>query len=157
DEFLQRPHQEARHPRGYVGNQEIAFADFTHLPTRCQFIAFMPQWDFLNFLADKARRYPTFQLHMNAEVTDLIEVRGRVVGVRARTPDGELEVRSPLTVACDGRHSILRDRAGLTVHNLGAPIDVLWMRLPRRDTDPDQPLGRFDRGRIFIMLFRGDY
>jgi len=157
DEFLQRPHQEARQPRGYIGNVEIAVADFTHLPTKCQFIAFMPQWDFLDFMVEKARKYPSFHLRMRTEATDLIEERGRVVGVRAKSPEGEIEVRAPLTVGCDGRRSVVRERAGLTVRDLGAPIDVLWMRLPRRDSDPDQPLGRFDRGRIFIMLFRGDY
>jgi 2-polyprenyl-6-methoxyphenol hydroxylase-like FAD-dependent oxidoreductase len=157
DEFLRRPHQEARQPSGFVGNVELAFADFTHLPTRCQFIAFMPQWDFLDFMVEHARKYPTFHLRMNAEVEELIEHGGRIAGIRARTAGGPLEVRAPLTVGCDGRHSVVRERAGLTVHNLGAPIDVLWMRLSRHDSDPDQPLGRFDRGRIFIMLFRGDY
>ena len=157
DEFLQRPHQEARQLRGYIGNVEIAFADFTHLPTQCKFIAFMPQWDFLDFMVEKARKYPSFHLRMRTEATDLIEERGRVVGVRAKSPEGELEVRAPLTIGCDGRRSVIRERAGLTIRDLGAPIDVLWMRLPRRASDPDQPLGRFDRGRIFIMLFRGDY
>jgi len=157
DEFLARPHQEARQPRGFVGNTEIAFADFTHLPTKCRFIAFMPQWDFLDFISEKARRLPTFHLHMQAEVDELIEENGRIMGVRAKTPEGRLEIRAPLTVGCDGRRSVVRERAGLTVHELGSPIDVLWMRLSRRDTDPDQPLGRFDRGRVFIMLFRGDY
>jgi 2-polyprenyl-6-methoxyphenol hydroxylase-like FAD-dependent oxidoreductase len=157
DEFLARPHQEARQPRGFIGNAEIAFADFTHLPTKCKFIAFMPQWDFLDFMSDHARRFSTFHLRMRNEVDELIEEGGRVVGVRAKTPDGPLEVRAPLTVGCDGRHSLVRERAGLTIHELGAPIDVLWMRLSRRDSDPDQPLGRFDRGRVFIMLFRGDY
>lgn len=157
DEFLARPHQEARKPTGVVGDTPVAVADFTHLPTRCKFIAFMPQWDFLDFLADRARRYPTFRLRMRAEATGLIEENGRVVGVRATTPDGPLEVRAALTVGADGRHSVVREKAGLTVHDLGSPIDVLWMKLPRRDGDPDQPLGRFDRGRVFVMLFRGDY
>jgi 2-polyprenyl-6-methoxyphenol hydroxylase-like FAD-dependent oxidoreductase len=158
DEFLARPHQKAFQPRGYVGGVEVAFADFTHLPTHCKFIAFMPQWDFLDFMAEHAKKYPTFSLLMQAEVTDLIEDGwGRVHGVRATTPDGPIEVRAALTVGCDGRHSVVRQRAGFDVKSLGAPIDVLWMRLSRQPTDPDQPLGRFDRGSVFIMLFRGDY
>src|SRR4051794_12507054 len=157
DEFLQRPHQEARVLTGVVGDVPVPVADFTHLPTRCRFIAFMPQWDFLNFLADHARRFPAFYLHMEGNVTDLIEEEGRVVGVRATTTSGPLEVRAQLTVGADGRHSTVRRQAGLEVENLGAPIDVLWMRLSRRPEDPDQPLGRFDSGRVFVMLFRGEY
>ena len=128
-----------------------------HLPTRCQFIAFMPQWDFLDFMAEHAKRYPTFHLRMQAEVKDLVEEDANIVGVRATTPQGPLEVRARLTVGADGRHSTVRERAGLEVQDQGAPIDVLWMRLSRKPGDPDQPLGRFDRGRIFVMLFRGEY
>jgi 2-polyprenyl-6-methoxyphenol hydroxylase-like FAD-dependent oxidoreductase len=157
DDFLKRPHQEARAITGFVGELAIPVADFTHLPTHCRFIAFMPQWDFLDFIAEQGKRYPAFHVRMQAEVTDLLEAEGRVVGVRATTPSGPLEVRANLTVGADGRHSTVRDRAGLKVVNLGAPIDVLWMRLSRRPTDPEQPLGRFDRGKIFVMLFRGDY
>ncbi|MDB5310011.1 MAG: ubiF 2 [Gemmataceae bacterium] len=157
DEFLKRPHQEARQIRGYVGGTEVTIADFSHLPTHCRFIALMPQWDFLDFVADHARRYPSFRLRMRAEVTELVEENGRVVGIRAKTPDGPLEVRAGLTVGADGRHSTVRARAGLPVRDFGAPIDVLWMRLSRRPTDPDLPVGRFDRGRVFVMLYRGDY
>jgi 2-polyprenyl-6-methoxyphenol hydroxylase-like FAD-dependent oxidoreductase len=157
EDFLRRPHEEARQLRGFVGDFEVTVADFSHLPTHCRFIAFMPQWDFLDFIAEHARRYPTFRLHMRAQVTDLIEEGGRVVGVRATTPDGPLEVRARLTVGADGRHSTVRERSGLEVRDLGAPMDVLWMRLPRRPDDPDQPMGRFDRGRILILLYRGDY
>jgi 2-polyprenyl-6-methoxyphenol hydroxylase-like FAD-dependent oxidoreductase len=157
DELLKRPHQEARQLTAYVGGEPVLVADFTHLPTRCPFIAFMPQWDFLNFLAEKARPYPAFHLRMRAQVTDLIEEGGQVVGVRAQTPEGSLEVRAALTVGADGRHSTVRQRAGLPVRDVGAPIDVLWLRLSRRPDDPDQPAGRFDRGRIFIMISRGDY
>jgi 2-polyprenyl-6-methoxyphenol hydroxylase-like FAD-dependent oxidoreductase len=135
----------------------VPIADFTHLPTRCRFIAFMPQWDFLDFIAERTRRYPSFHLHLETDVTDLIAENGRIVGVRASSPDGEREYRAGLTVGADGRHSTVRQRAGLQVEELGAPMDVLWMRLSRKPDDPDQPLGRFDRGRIFIMLFRGDY
>jgi 2-polyprenyl-6-methoxyphenol hydroxylase-like FAD-dependent oxidoreductase len=117
----------------------------------------MPQWDFLNFIAEHAARYPAFHLRMKAEVEDILEADGKVVGVRATTPDGPLEVRAGLTVGADGRHSVVHARAGLQVQDLGSPIDVLWMRLSRRPTDPNQPLGRFDRGKIFVMIYRGDY
>ncbi len=157
EELLKRPHQEASRISGVIGGVEVPVADFTHLRTVCRFIAFMPQWEFLDFLAEKAKGYPGFHLRMKTEVHDLIEDRARVVGVRATTPDGPLEVRAGLTVSADGRHSTLRNRAGLTVEDQGAPIDVLWMRLSRKESDPGQPLGRFDRGKVLVMIFRGDY
>jgi 2-polyprenyl-6-methoxyphenol hydroxylase-like FAD-dependent oxidoreductase len=157
DEFLKLPHQEARHLGGFIGNTAVRIADFTHLPTRCKFIALMPQWDFLNFLAEHGRRYPSFTLRMQADVTELIEEGGRVAGVRATTPEGPLTVRSTLVVGADGRHSIVRERAGLIVDDLGAPIDVLWLRLTRRPGDGEEPLGRIAAGKIMVMLDRGDY
>jgi 2-polyprenyl-6-methoxyphenol hydroxylase-like FAD-dependent oxidoreductase len=157
EELLKRPHQEARVLKGVIGGVEVPVADFTHLPTACKFIALMPQWDFLDFLAEHARRHPAFRLRMEARVDDLIEEAGEVVGVRASTPDGPLEVRAALTIGADGRHSTVRDRAGLPVEDLGAPIDVLWMRISRLPTDPDQPMGRFDRGMLYVMIYRGDY
>ncbi|HEY7427360.1 MAG TPA: FAD-dependent oxidoreductase [Gemmataceae bacterium] len=157
DDFLKRPHQEARQLGGFVGDTEVAIADFSHLPTHCKFIALMPQWDFLDFIAGHARGYPAFRLRMRAEVTDLIEEEGRVVGVRAETPEGLLEVRAALTVGADGRRSTVREKAGLKVEDLGAPIDALWMRLPWRRGDPDLPMGRFDRGLVFVMIYRGEY
>jgi 2-polyprenyl-6-methoxyphenol hydroxylase-like FAD-dependent oxidoreductase len=157
DDFLRRPHQEVRQLRGRVGDFELIVADFAHVPTHCHFLAFMPQWDFLDFVAEHARRYPTFRLRMRAQVTDLLEEGGQVVGVRATTPDGPLEVRAGLTVGADGRHSTVREKAGLEVRDLGAPMDVLWMRISRRPDDPEDPMGRFDRGRILILLYRGDY
>jgi 2-polyprenyl-6-methoxyphenol hydroxylase-like FAD-dependent oxidoreductase len=117
----------------------------------------MPQWDFLEFLARHAWRYATFHLRMEAKVTALAEEGATVVGVRAETPAGPLEVRADLVVGADGRHSTVRAAAGLRVENLGAPMDVLWMRLPHRPGDPEQSAGWFDRGRILIMLDRGDY
>jgi len=117
----------------------------------------MPQWDFLDFIADHARRYPLFRLRMRAEVTGLWEEGGKVVGVRATTPEGPLEVRAALTVGADGRHSTVRDRGGLEVVDVGAPMDVLWLRLSRHPTDPQQPMGRFDQGKIFVMIYRDDY
>jgi 2-polyprenyl-6-methoxyphenol hydroxylase-like FAD-dependent oxidoreductase len=157
DGFLERPHQEATRITGQVGGETVTLADFSHLPTHCRFIAFVPQWDFLDFIAGQAQRYSGFGLRMRTEVTDLLTEGERIVGVRARSPDGPLEIRADLVVGADGRHSTVRERAGLTVEDLGAPMDVLWMRLSRRPGDPDQPLGRFDAGQIFIMLNRGDY
>jgi 2-polyprenyl-6-methoxyphenol hydroxylase-like FAD-dependent oxidoreductase len=156
-DFLARPHQEAPRLTGWVGDAEVTVADFSHLPTHCRFIAFMPQWDFLNFLAEHGRIYPTFHVRMQAQVTGLIEEGGRVAGVRATTPDGPLEVRAALVVGADGRHSTVREQAGLKVRDLGAPMDVLWIRLSRRPDDRKFPLGRFDRGRVFVMLDRGDF
>jgi 2-polyprenyl-6-methoxyphenol hydroxylase-like FAD-dependent oxidoreductase len=157
DEFLRRPHQEVRTLGAQIGDEFLQLADFGHLPTHCRFIAFMPQWDFLDFLAEQAKRYSNFQLRMEAEVRELIVEDGRVTGLQAASRDGELKVRADLIVAADGRHSTLRQRAGLEVIDLGAPMDVLWMRLSRHSDDPGQTLGRIDTGRIFVMLNRGDY
>jgi 2-polyprenyl-6-methoxyphenol hydroxylase-like FAD-dependent oxidoreductase len=156
-EFLQRPHQEVRTLSGQIGDTVIEVADFAHLPTHCRFVALMPQWDFLDFVAEQARRLPAFRLEMEAEVDDLVAAGGRVGGVRAKTRNGELAVRADLVVGADGRHSTVRARAGLETIDLGAPIDVLWMRLSRRPGDPGQTFGRFDAGRILVMLNRGDY
>jgi 2-polyprenyl-6-methoxyphenol hydroxylase-like FAD-dependent oxidoreductase len=157
DEFLKRPHQKVTELAGKVGNETVTIADFTHLPTHCHFLALMPQWDFLNFITEQARRYSTFHLQMQAEVTDLIKVNGTVTGVRAKTPNGVLEIRTPLTVDADGRRSVVRERAGLEVIDLGAPMDVMWMRISRHPTDPAQTLGHFDRGRILFLINREDY
>ncbi len=157
DEFLKRPHQKVTELTGKVGSETVTIADFTHLPTHCHFLALMPQWDFLNFITEQAGRYPTFHLKMQAEVTDLIEVSGTVAGVRAKTPNGVLEIRAPLTVGADGRQSVVRERAGLEVIDLGAPMDVMWMRISRRPTDPAQTLGHFDRGKILFLINREDY
>jgi 2-polyprenyl-6-methoxyphenol hydroxylase-like FAD-dependent oxidoreductase len=157
DAFLQRPHQEVRTLGAQVGAAFLEVADFTHLPTRCRFIALMPQWDFLDFLAAEAKRYPAFRLMMRAEATDLLQEAGRVVGVRATTPEGDLSVPADLVVAADGRHSLMREKAGLDILDIGAPMDVLWLRLTRRSSDPGQALGRVEVGRILITLDRGDY
>jgi 2-polyprenyl-6-methoxyphenol hydroxylase-like FAD-dependent oxidoreductase len=155
--FLARPHQEARRLSGCVAGTEVPVADFSHLPTRCRFLAFMPQWDFLDFLAEHARRYATFQVRMCTEVTDLLEDGNRIVGVRAMTPTGRLEVHADLTIGADGRHSTVRHQSGLPVNDLGAPIDVLWMRLARHATDPEQPLGYFSPGKVCVMIYREAY
>src|SRR4051812_28730219 len=155
--FLQRPHQEVRELSGRVAGETVPIADFTHLPTHCKFLALMPQWDFLDFLAEKARRFSTFDLRMEAEVTDLVEEHGRVAGVVVTTPGGREEIRSRLVVGADGRHSAVRARAKLPVESFGAPMDVLWMRISKRAGDPDQALGNVEGGHILVMLDRGDY
>ena len=157
DEFLRLPHQEVRQLRGWVGDVELTVADFSHLPVRCPFIAFIPQWDFLDFLAQHAARFPSFALRMQAEATDLIQESGRIAGVRATTAAGPVEIRADLVVGADGRHSVIRERAGLVVEDLGAPMDVLWFRLSRRPEDPAATMGRFGAGHIVAMLNRGDY
>ena len=148
EELLRLPHQPVSRLAAQFGDFPLTIADFTHLPTRCKFIAMMPQWDFLDFLVRRAKTFPTFQLEMRAEAVDLIEDAGRVVGVRAVTPAGPLEVRADLVVAADGRSSVLRERAGLSVEDLGAPMDVFWFRLSRRPPDPAARTKRRARRRM---------
>jgi 2-polyprenyl-6-methoxyphenol hydroxylase-like FAD-dependent oxidoreductase len=157
EQLLTLPHQKVSRINGQFGDLALTVADFSSLSTQCRFVAFMPQWDFLNFLAEEAARYSTFQLQRQADVTGLIEEEGSVVGLRANTSDGPLEVRADLVVGADGRHSTVRSHAGLSVEEFGAPMDVLWFRLSRSTSDPGDPIGRFDAGRIFIMLNRGEY
>jgi len=157
DEFLKQPHQELRELRAVVNGHAVPVADFTKLPTRCKFIAFMPQWDFLNFLSSHAKRFPTFQLRMETEVIDLLMEDSRVVGVRANTPGGELEVRADLVIGADGRHSIVHTRAGFKQRDFGVPIDVLWMRISKKQGDPKQTLGFFQHGKLVVLLDREDY
>jgi 2-polyprenyl-6-methoxyphenol hydroxylase-like FAD-dependent oxidoreductase len=157
DEFLQRPHQEAPQLRGQVGDSELILADFAHVPTHCHFIALMPQWDFLNFIVEQARRYPTFELKMNAEVTGLLEEAGEIRGVRGTSCGESFEIRAKLVIGADGRHSRVRNAAKLTVEDFGAPIDVLWFRISRHAGDPSLPFGRIDQGKIMVLLDRTDY
>ncbi len=157
DAFLARPHTEMREIAVEIGKERFAVGDFTHLPTRCKFLALMPQWDFLDFLLGEAERYPNFRLRMQAEVTDLLATRGRIAGVLAETPDGLYEIHAKLVIGADGRHSIVRAKSGLKVRDFGAPFDVLWMRLPAQAGDPAEPVARFQGGDFFIMLYRGDY
>jgi len=157
DDFLKRPHQELTEIGAQIEDFSVTVADFSHLPTHCKFVGLMPQWDFLNFVAEKARAYPQFHLRMETEVTDLIVENGRVSGVQATSPQGTVEVRANLVVGADGRRSLVRQKAGLEVNDLGAPIDVLWMRLTRQPTDPRATLGRFSAGNILVTLDRGDY
>ena len=157
EEFLKQPHQEVWELRGVINGQVVPIADFTRLPTRCKFIAFMPQWDFLNFLSGHAKRFPTFQLHMETEVVALLIENERVAGVRARTPRGELEVRADLVIGADGRDSIVQARAGFKRREFGVPIDALWMRISKKQDDPEQSFGFFQQGKLLVLLDRGDY
>jgi 2-polyprenyl-6-methoxyphenol hydroxylase-like FAD-dependent oxidoreductase len=157
DEFLRLPHQEVPQLSGELGGKRYPVADFRHLPTRCRFIAFMPQWDFLDFLARQGARYPGFHLRMRTAAEGLIDEGGRTVGVRATDPEGPLEIRADLVVGADGRHSTVREASGLNVRQLGAPMDVLWFSLPRQPTDPGDTVGVFDAGRIFVQINRGDH
>lgn len=157
DAFLRRPHQELKQIGAQIEDTQVTVADFSHLPTHCKFVGLMPQWDFLNFFAEQARAYPEFQLRMESEVTDLLIEDGRVAGVRAKTKQGALEVRADSTLGADGRRSVVREKAGFEVIDLGAPIDVLWMRLSRQPGDPRATLGRFRNGKILVTLDRDDY
>ena len=157
DAFLKVPHQKIDRLSLQFGDTNIALADLTHLPTHCKFVALMPQWDFLNFLAAQGKRYKSFDLHMQTEATDLIEEGGRIVGLRARAPDGTLTIRAALVVGCDGRHSTVRERAGLQSDDYGAPMDVLWFRMTREAGDPGDVFGHIEAAKLMIMLNRGDY
>jgi 2-polyprenyl-6-methoxyphenol hydroxylase-like FAD-dependent oxidoreductase len=157
DQFLQQPHQKIETLTAQIGAERVRMADLRHLPTHCKFIAMMPQWDFLNFLAKYGKRYKTFDLRMNAEAKDLIEENGRVVGLRADTPDDALWIRADLVVGCDGRHSTVREKAGLQSDDYGAPMDVLWFRIPRKAGDATDAFGHAEAGKMLVMLDRGDY
>ena len=157
DEFLKLPHRTVDRLSMQIGNRRIRLIDLTHLPTQCKYIALMPQWDFLNFLADHGRRYSQFDLRMRAEATDLIEKGGRVAGVRVKTPDGELAVQADLVVGCDGRHSTVREKAGLQTDEYGAPMDALWFCITRREADGADVFGHIEAGALLVMLDRGDY
>jgi len=157
DEFLRLPHQEVRELAAQIGNDVVLVGDFGHVPAHCKFLAMMPQWNFLNFIAEKGKEYPGFHLMMCAEVTEYVEANGIVSGVRAKTENGELEVRADLTVGADGRHSVSRDQAGLGVVDLGAPMDVMWMRISRLPDDPAQTFGHVEAGKILVMIEREKY
>ena len=157
DEFLQRPHDELRDVGVRIGGEQAQLADFRHVPTHCKFLMMMPQWEFLDFLAGHARRLPGFRLVMEAEALALERDGGRVTGLRARTPGGELLVSAGLVVGADGRHSTIHRAAGFVPREFGAPMDVLWMRLPRVAGDPPDLFGQIDAGRMLVMIARGDY
>ncbi len=158
DSFLARPHQQLKRIGAQIGPFQVKIADFTHLPTKCKFVVLMPQWDFLNFLVESAKGYSGFRVMMETEATDLIEEQGRICGLRAKKRNNPVEIRADLVVAADGRHSVMRQKANLKSEILGAPIDVLWMRVSRKaESDPEQSLGRVSTGKFLVMLNRGDY
>jgi 2-polyprenyl-6-methoxyphenol hydroxylase-like FAD-dependent oxidoreductase len=157
DDFLKLPHQEVGHLHMEIGDRKFTAGDFTHLPTHCKFIALMPQWDLLNFLAEKAKAFPHFRLMMQAKATDLVWEHEKVAGVVVETPDGALQITADLVIGADGRHSIIREKAGFKPKDYGVPIDVVWLRLPLKKIDPTEPVARIAAGRFLVMLYRGDY
>jgi 2-polyprenyl-6-methoxyphenol hydroxylase-like FAD-dependent oxidoreductase len=157
DEFLGLPHQELRSISGVVGGYSFKVADFTHVPTHCKFVALMPQWEFLNFLSEQAKRFRSFDLRMEHEATDLFRENGKIAGVVAQTPHGPVQITADLVVACDGRHSTIRNTAKLPVTEFGVPMDVLWFRMGRRADDPEQLFGNINYGRALVLINRGDY
>jgi 2-polyprenyl-6-methoxyphenol hydroxylase-like FAD-dependent oxidoreductase len=157
EDFLKLPHNKMERMTLNIGTKRITVADLRHLHTRCPYIAFIPQWDFLNFLAEKARAFPTFHLHMATEAVDLITEAGKTVGVKAKNADGEFSIHAPLTIGADGRHSTIRKKGGFAVDELGVPIDVLWFRIARTDKDQLESLGYIDNGQALVMLDRREY
>jgi 2-polyprenyl-6-methoxyphenol hydroxylase-like FAD-dependent oxidoreductase len=155
--LLSRPHDEVETVTAEIGKDRFVVGDFTQLPTRSKYMVLMPQWEFLNFLAQEAQRLPNFHLFLEAEVTQLLARGNRIIGVRVRAPEGEGDITAHLVIGADGRHSTVRAKAGLAVRKIGAPFDVLWMRLPVEDTDPKEPVARAVAGNFFIMLNRRSY
>jgi len=157
DDFLALPHNETRQIAGYFGTESAIVGDFTHLPVACPFIALIPQWDFLNFIVEKAKAYPNFHLRMETAATDLIVEDGVVKGVRATAPTGEVDIRADLVIGADGRHSTVRDKAGLLLTDLGAPIDVLWFRLSREKAPNEQSFGYVNGDKFLVLINRDSY
>ncbi|MDB5414053.1 MAG: FAD-dependent oxidoreductase [Rubritepida sp.] len=157
ERFLKLPHQQIKNLGLRIAGTYVPLADFSHLPVQCRFIAFMPQWDFLDFLAERGAEIPAFRLRRRSEATGLVTEDGRVVGVTVQEPEGTLTVRADLVVAADGRRSVLRAAAGLVVKDLGAPMDVLWLKLPREAEDPDAVLGNIIAGHVLVLINRGEY
>jgi 2-polyprenyl-6-methoxyphenol hydroxylase-like FAD-dependent oxidoreductase len=158
DELLKLPHQKVRALGAQIGEATVRIADFSHVPARCRFIALMPQWDFLDFIARQGKCFPAFHLAMNARATDLVyDDAGKVKGVKVDTPVGAQTLLADLTIGADGRHSLVREKSGLEVEDFGAPMDVLWFRLSRHAEDPGQAFGRLDRGKMMIMIDRREY
>ena len=155
--FLKRPHQVVTELSAIVNGRAVKIGEFSHLPTHCKYIALMPQWDFLNFLADEAKKFPSFQLCMDTRATHLIEEHGRVIGLVAETKYGQQQIYADLVVAADGRHSDMRESAKLDVIDLKSPIDALWMRIGRRPDDPEATAGRYVNRRLLVMINRNDY
>ena len=156
-EFVKLPHDEIREVEADIGGFKVSMADFSHLKVQCPYLAFIPQWDFLNFISAEAKKHPSFHLLMETEATDIIEEGGAVVGVRAKDKSGEFQIRSELVIGADGRHSTVREKSGLAAHESGSPIDVLWFRISRKESDPAAVLGKVDMGRMMVMIDRGSY
>lgn len=157
DRFLQVPHQELASVGGAFGDFAFAAADFSHVHAHCRFIALMPQWDFLDFLSGEAKRFPTFDLRMGHEAVDLLREGSRITGVVVRAGENTMQIRADLVVGCDGRHSTIREAAGLEPREYGVPIDVLWFRLHRKAGDPERSLGNVNYGKALVLINRGDY
>jgi 2-polyprenyl-6-methoxyphenol hydroxylase-like FAD-dependent oxidoreductase len=157
EDFLKLPHQRLTSVGGVVGGFAFEAANFRHVPAHCKFVALMPQWDFLNFLSERGKRFPAFQLRMQHEATGLIYAQGRVAGVEAQTSEGTAQIQADLVVGCDGRHSMTRQAAQFAVQEFGVPIDVLWFRIGRNEGDPEQLLGNINYGKALILINRGDY
>ncbi|HYW62718.1 MAG TPA: FAD-dependent oxidoreductase [Bradyrhizobium sp.] len=157
DGFLKLPHQEIQKMEGQFGGSSIRISDLSRLKTKYPFIAFMPQWDFLNFLRESGKRFPPLQVMMSANATDLVRFDGVVSGVTVETPEGPLQIRADLTIACDGRHSVVREQAGLELEEIGAPMDVLWFRAGKRGEESESVFARVERGRMMVTFDRGDY
>jgi len=157
DDFLKLPHTKMYNVEAEIGKEKVMIADFSHLRVKAPYIALIPQWDFLNFIADRAKKYPTFHLLMETEATDIIKDGGNVLGVKAKNNEGDFEIRSQLVIAADGRHSTIRDKSGLPLKTSGSPMDVLWFRISRKQSDSNSIMGKFDLGRIIIMINRETY
>lgn len=157
DDFLKLPHQRLQKMDGLFGGTKVRIADLSRLDAKYPFIAFMPQWDFLNFLRAAGKRFASLKVMMNTEALDLIRRGETIVGVRAKTPDGPIDIEADLTIACDGRHSIVRERAGLAVEEIGAPMDVLWFRVGRKADETENLFARLEPGKMMVTFDRGDY
>jgi 2-polyprenyl-6-methoxyphenol hydroxylase-like FAD-dependent oxidoreductase len=157
EEFLKLPHSRIKTVTLDLGDTHFTIGDFTRLPTACKFVALMPQWDFLDFLAREARKLPNFHLLMETQAKDLTAQGDRICGVLATGPNGNVQIKAGLAIAADGRHSTLREKSGLKVQDLGAPFDVLWLRLPVLPGDPVDLVGKVRDGQLFVMIYRTDY
>jgi 2-polyprenyl-6-methoxyphenol hydroxylase-like FAD-dependent oxidoreductase len=157
DDFLKLPHQELQKLDGKFGEVSIRVGDLSRLKTKYPFIAFMPQWDFLNFLRERGKKFSSLKVMMSADAIDLIWSGKTVSGVKATTPEGPLEIRADLTIACDGRHSTVREQANLELEDIGAPMDVLWFRAGKGAGENESVFARVETGKMMVTFDRGDY
>jgi 2-polyprenyl-6-methoxyphenol hydroxylase-like FAD-dependent oxidoreductase len=157
DGFLKLPHQRLQKMDGMFGATSVRIADLSRLNVKYPFIAFMPQWDFLNFLRESGKRFASLKVMMSAEAVDLIHDGDRIAGVKVKTPDGIIDIEADLTVACDGRHSLVRERADLAIEEIGAPMDVLWFRAGKRENENESLFARVDPGKMMVTFDRGSY